>query len=510
MSLIKATTPTSAGFAQAFDLSGFVEHNLAMERDTKVKDLARREKLAKSMMVFDPKGMMPNHINVLSQLNKEYVEYVGENEVAIMNPGENMKAYQGKIALENEMKTLAAGSIQMNQDYNRALPIMLQDKSFTNPENSLFMEGLTAEGTVEQWREGNLMQPVMEGLQRNYMVDEDAIIDTLHSRYIKDIEGMDKTSDPDFYLNTVTERLSTKEADSYLRGLYGERSRDGGDLRGEYKTFEDFKETMVGRIVTDTSTSYVKKDDDDDDAGQEKWDIAFQGLDDPRTHIAGETSVIDDEIYGTYDEKAKEKAQKNTAAGKQGGIPMKESSKAYRLKQSQSYAPNTESGGGTSITLDIDKAINLTTGKAEDIPKSVNKMKVMQVGLFNIATQTIAMPRKGQADLIIAAGDPIPKRDEEDFSMSQEDYDEMLENKTEEQEMAKVYASSNPLDLIEHMSMEEILKLTSKEGTTNKMLLVDYSLVHEILAGVFDQKVDRKGAYQQERNEYLYGNQKAY
>ena len=55
----------------------------------------------------------------------------------------------------------------------------------------------------------------------------------------------------------------------------------------------------------------------------------------------------------------------------------------------------------------------------EELPKAVNKMKVMQVATYNVADSVIEIPRKGQGNLVIQAGQPLPDRWDEDFDVNE-------------------------------------------------------------------------------------------
>jgi hypothetical protein len=343
----------------------------------------------------------------------------------------------------------------------------------------------------------------MTNLQRNYMVDENQILQTLKKDFMTKVQELDRTSDPDFYIKTARQQLAGDEADSFLQGLWGAKTRDGGDIRHKYQTYENFKETMLDRVVIEEDLSYVKKPTTTEEKPTQtdlKAQYSFQPVSSAHTYSAGTTTVLDEATYAGMKPKEQARAHRREDKGKDGGLPKIEKSKQYRLKQDKTYNINVETGGGITITADLDDAFNLTTGSTEELPKSVNKMKVLQVGTFNIAQQAIEISRVDQDPLIVPKGHPLPDRWDEDFDVTAGEW-KVITDKTRPEEKAKVYASSNPLDLMEHMEMEEIMELITREGTTNKMLLVDYSEIHNLVAGVYGEATGKD--YNAERNDYL-------
>ena len=101
--MIKALTPTSAGFAQVFDTSGSLQP--LIQRRAEMTD-----KLNKTRLNYNPEGLYDEDIPAYQQLMAEYDNYVSDNHNAILNSSENMEVWRGKRKLENEIKNFIAGS----------------------------------------------------------------------------------------------------------------------------------------------------------------------------------------------------------------------------------------------------------------------------------------------------------------------------------------------------------------------------------------------------------------
>jgi len=514
MGYLKATTPTSAGFAQAFDSSSFAIEAQEEKKYQRQLNLRKQDKLEQSMMKYNPKGMYKNHLPGYQKAMQAYTTYVMENNEALMNPSANLEIHQQKLDMESQIKNIVAGSLQMNQEIGKAQPMVLGNERYISGKNTDYMNQIDEYiPSVEELLRGDAFIQVMQGLDRNKLVDEPALIAKASQLVMKEgmLTGFYETGD--VKSETVSKSIDEEAFNSLTEKQWNLQNPDAQDLRDEYGSLENMRESWRNQMVEEKVTSYKNeriRKDETKTASDAKVDASFTAIPDAYTFSAGTTTVLDDEVWATYDDKDKEKAQARTTKGKDGGVPMITKSRQYRLGQSGTYAVNTESGGGTSIVTDIDRAYNLSTGTNEELPKAINKMKVLQIAMYNVVNDdaVVELKRKGQGPLVIPAGHPIPKYSEEDFAMSKKEFKSIIDNKTKSTELAKVYASSNPLELLEHMSEEEIMELIKREGSTNKMLLVDYTMIHGDLMGVFDERTKTPGAYNQQRALHL--NQKLY
>ena len=487
MAGIKALTPTSAGLAQVFDTSQYVE-------EKKQSKAQQRDRLNKTMLQYNPKGLMRNHVGAYQKLLEEYQGFVSQNHSNLINSSENMEVWQKKLSYENEIKNFVAGSTQMNQNYSQALPMVLKDDSYINPENEQFLEDLQKEATVEQFRNGDLFVPVLKELDRNYLVNEDKLLASARELMSAETE-LELGGEPGFDVIRTTQRLDNEAFNEWVNKKFNEKSRDGGDIRNRYGDEDTFRQSIEDRIVEQEKVSYSRQPQvKTEDAPSPRDQVAFQPLSSPKTYVAAPITVTDTDVEAT----------RRQRLGKD-PMPTKESTVQYQLRETDAYAINAEPKGGITITTQVPTAYNLSTGKYEDIPKAMNSMKVLQVGMYNIANETITVKRKGQPDLIVQEGQPIPDRWNDDVDMTDDEWYTLL-GKTTETEMAKAFVSTTPLELMEQIGIEETRKLIEKEGSSNKMVLIDYSEVHEDVAGAYGRAT--KLDYNLERNDYLTKNRK--
>ena len=177
MGYLKATTPTSAGFAQAFDSSSFAIEAQEEKKYQRQLNLRKQDKLEQSMMKYNPKGMYKNHLPGYQAAMKAYNAYVMENNEALMNPSANVEIHQGKLDMENQIKNIVAGSIQMNQEVGKAQPMVLGNERYISGKNTDYMNQIDEYvPSVEELLRGDAFIPVMQGLDKNRLVDETAII----------------------------------------------------------------------------------------------------------------------------------------------------------------------------------------------------------------------------------------------------------------------------------------------------------------------------------------------
>jgi hypothetical protein len=135
--MIRPTTPTSAGFAQAFD-SSQVWHRDIPEFTNKVN---------------------------------EYYGYISENYDALKNKTRNLDKYYKMRGMENELMNFSVASKAMGQNVDKAQKLMLdKPELYDTPENRALIDGII---TGSAYGEGGLAQGYKErtALNNSFMKD---------------------------------------------------------------------------------------------------------------------------------------------------------------------------------------------------------------------------------------------------------------------------------------------------------------------------------------------------
>jgi len=483
--LVKATTPTSAGLAQVFDLSGFAEQAKEQQKERKQERLMQRERLNKTMLHYDPKGLMRNHVGAYQKLMEGYQKYVADNHSQLINSSENMEVWQGKTALENEIKSFTAGSMQMNQDFYRAGPMVLKDDSFINAENEAAMAGYLKEGTVEQFREGTLFQPIMQNLNRNYLVDEDKLVDSAREFLAPETE-LELGAEPGFDATRVTNRLDQKAFDTWSFETYNQKNRDGGDLRNKFKTLEEFQESISDRIVETEKVTYSRQRQEttkDPTLLEKKEANAI-------SKVEGGSGILAQ--YGretaqpTYDD-----------AGKMSGTEyVSGTAQPTELYATDVYSVTAPTGKtGLQFTAQLKKGIDTRTGKEEDFPEGVTNFEVDKVAWMyrNTGTTKISIPTSDGGVQTVGPGEFLPNRNEIDPKMSALAWEQItLLHGLEQEQSARVRTVSDPSDLEQYVlsnidtlrgefgkekTKEELMKHMTHESKERQWSIVPYGWV---------------------------------
>ena len=494
MGSFKALTPTSAGFAQVFDLSGIAEGAKERRLERKKDRTAKQARLDKTMLHYDSKGLMTNHVPLYQELMEEYQGFMQDHNAELVSPGDHLTLQKERTQKENEIRDFISGSMQMNQDVGRVMPMVRTNDSYINPENEDMLDGYLAPATREQYESGNLFQPVMKNLNRNYLVDEEGLMDEakdyLKSKdeWVENIElGMDATR--------TTEKLDREAFDEWAIKKYNGQNRDGGDLRGRYETIEEFKQSIEDRLVPKEDVSYSRQRQETQTKPTEadrKREYAIQDRDQSNAYTHSSVS-------------------RTTPTGKKSWtgtvkVETKNQDVSLRLYGKNTYGFNTPSGNGAAIKVQVPQAYNLTTGQVEEVPESANNMYVTEVSdmYMNESGADILIPLRNGGNYVVKPGDPLPDRYNDDFKVD----DRQWEKKKAlciEKEMATAYVSTDKLDFLENagenLSGDQVMALLSRESKTAQIMLVEHGFVNDALTGVLGVRmgVDYK-TYRQNRN----------
>lgn len=486
MAYFKPTTPTSAGLAQVFDTSSYKEEERA---DAKEERLRMQERLNKTQLQYDPRGMHKSHIPAYQKLMNEYLQFIGNNETKLLNAGENTQTWLQKQQLENQIKNVVAGSIQYNQDLGNGLKMTLNNESYMNPDNEKMVDTLdNIIWTKDQVLDGTAYMPVQSNLKRNYMVDERQIVADLQKKVIGDTELI---QGGEYDIKRVSGMLDSEAADEYLFGLYNSGTRDGGDIRSKYKTPEEFARHMKSQVVTGIEEQYIRNPEaKEPTATDRKVATSFSPVSVQNTYVAMPRTTTTTTKGGFL------RSDKTTSTT---------STEQVRLQSNGAYALNTDKGGGTTITVQIPEAYDLGKNTELTMEKAYTTLKVLDVAQYRFAEEAIELQRDDGGIDIIQPGEPLPDKFSGYSKMTPEAW-RRAEAKTMREEMARAVGGDRTMNLIAELGYEQAMEILQKEGGQVDIFLVPYNKVAEALANEYDKQVGIEGAYYAQRDQYLNSN----
>jgi hypothetical protein len=446
--MIKSLTPTSAGFAQVFDTSGFVQQ-------VKQTRQQRREKLNKDMLHYDPSGLKPEHIKAYQGLMQEYQDYVAENHSKLLNSSENMETWRGKQGLENEIKNFIAGSTNMNKDYLGGLNMTLTHKKYINEENEKLMEQYNKEITVEDFREGNAFFPVMKSLNRNTEIDIPQIADRIFKTIASEVPGADPETMSkmaaegiDLYAIAQEYKYDPAKLDAIIQGYYSGKDELGGDIRHDYETVEEFKEAISPFLKTEGETRLMAKPRDpqakEPTAAQKKAQFAITPGKFGGTITAGYTDVVVAPRKGRAGRLGKTEEIEQPTTGQFG----------VRAEQSLDYDP-------VRIKTQLDDAWNMSYNRSEDFAGSTSDVIVTESGMMhrNVSEADVEITMANGKPYKIPQGGFLPDvwNDKRFGDQAKAQVNAYMQNSRmlEYGEFAKAYALKDAVSLLKEMGYDD-------------------------------------------------------
>ena len=175
MPIIQATTPTKAGWAQAFDTSG-VAQIAAQERDRKNK------RLQELLTEYDTRGIWDRDTEYVQGKIQEVNDFAMKNSKELANPSKNMKTWQQFQKMQSDVKNSVVYSIGAKEKFDKA------NQSYNNSKFGMYMTDNNRDNlfayastpTAEQYADKSAFDDPMKGF--------DANLDIRHQDYV-DIAG---------------------------------------------------------------------------------------------------------------------------------------------------------------------------------------------------------------------------------------------------------------------------------------------------------------------------------
>ena len=249
--IIKPLTDISKGGAQVFDVSGVAD----LQRHKDAKKNAEIEKLMANSLNYDPTGLYREDVSIYKDMMEEYQTWIGDNNEALLNPGENIEIWQEKQFKENRLKNYVAFSKNKNTQIDAATKMSMSDPKYMRDDNlsNLANVGATSQADFDS---GLTSSNYITDLNRNYTDLKDnyqyaAIVEDALGKVIeKTMPGreVDKDGIRGMMMGTTTSvdlpRDMVKEA---LTDLFNTNKPEGRDLTHKYRNEED----PIGAFVDD-------------------------------------------------------------------------------------------------------------------------------------------------------------------------------------------------------------------------------------------------------------------
>jgi len=421
--IVRPLTDISKGAAQVFDVSGVAD----LQREKDAKKNADMEKLMANSLNYDPSGLYREDVTVYKDMMQDYQKWIGENNEALLNPGENIDVWQEKQFKENRIKNYASGSKNKNAQFNSATQMALQDKKWNNPENTSYLVGIGST-SQDDFDKGEGFFNVFDGLARNSDTDmlkyaglvEKQMADIGKKVKPEEAEGMPgyiKFGEDTYY------SYNEEEVKALLDVFWSrKRSAEAGDLHSDYKDSEDpfqafYEDTMaLVRKRGESGESWTKKSAD----GK-----APKGAYVAQPQLGSSQTIVETGGGITY---TKDQIKQAGRTGKElsaglgtYGAGLATVNQGYSVGEDKSKAGTTKGqvmrvdGMGLTIDLPPRGATNITTGKPilGDESHVFKKSQVTEFGNYWWAVKDVIIPIIGDKgneieSITIETGSPIP------------------------------------------------------------------------------------------------------
>src|SRR6056297_1127020 len=369
--MLRPLTNIESGWAQAFDSSGMAD---AFRQNRRRKEKA----LEANIEQFDPSTIWwRDQEKFIEQVNG-YNKFISDNYDALLNKSQNLDTWRKMKSLENQIKSFAAGSKQMEQEVRRRQNLMLDNpEEYGTEENRDFISGVITGEAYEG------------GLQNAY--DNGEAFNTMRLKeFNKNIRF-----DPRFMTKTIEEKIATPgQPESTVMGDY-ERIRtpleyddeelnkliagwwENGDIynsshaiKDRFGTIGEYKRYLMDRIQKEKYED--RRYYGEDEGGDREFTPSQITISDPKEMYFGATE------YGI---RYKEKTKESRFLGM--GIKTVETEKADDAVMNL-YVPQGVEIQGTMANIDITGTISgydMSTGKvSRDLLGDTENLQITGAG----------------------------------------------------------------------------------------------------------------------------------
>jgi hypothetical protein len=244
--MIRPTTGTEAGLAQAFDTS-MIYKTLAEEKERKKKEFEKNYKQ------FDPSTVWYRDLPEFSRMVKNYNNFLAENYDALSDKMNNLETWQEVRNMETELLNFVAGSKQMEQMVNRAQNLTFSNPKYDTKENQDLLAGIISGsgyegGLVGGYESGEAHNSsFMNQFNKNIYLDTSQMTKTLRGIGTPDIKGIESVSKDGKTAMIVPISYDEDKIDEFVAEWWekGDGENTSRDIQQKYGDIISFKESVM-------------------------------------------------------------------------------------------------------------------------------------------------------------------------------------------------------------------------------------------------------------------------
>jgi hypothetical protein len=490
MPIIQATTPTKAGWAQAFDTSGIA--GLAIKQKEK-----RAKKLQDLLVEYDTKGIFTRDIPEVQRQISEVQNFAMEHSKELANPSQHMDVWREFQDKQSRVKNTVTYSIGAKEQFDKANRMYhAENGKYLTEANAAALEAYATTPTSEQYGDLSAFGDPSKGFERNVELDfndyrkivDNAWTDTPPEATGEAIEGTNK------YIYKEGKQLDMEKLEKALRVKWEKSGLESGDLQHTYKDkggFDAFVEDAIAMSADPTSYGLAATPAEGEISSaeakaQRKAETAWLQVD-------KSSQSITEEIGGYQEIEDKEGRVTTT------WVPQPEGDWADAQNVVTHYGPMLVGGAGMvageRYIMDgsIRKGMNAQTGKPieNNDGANVKQQLIKEIGDYKYVHTDFdidATDKKGNATKIrFEKGTYMPDLDAmlEDKALTPGQYDDAVKKmaaRTRTEKAAFVFASTSKVSLWD-MPEEDFENYMKDKSAGQSWAVVPYESVEAWLDG---------------------------
>ena len=463
MPIVQPTTPTSQGFAQAFDTSGLVQI-AAAEREKKNKALQQ------AIADYDTKGAWRRDMPEIQRQIREVQDFAMKNAEAIANPSQNIETYQKFKDMQNKVKGTVTYSMAAKEQFDKGMQMYLSGNGryMTDRNRDILYAYQNAPSredydTMVAWDDPSKYfdRMVPDGLMNGVVQQA--------SRLVKDTppEMGDQLAEG-LYAVTKGKALDKNELAEAMLPLFNSKTVEGQDLRYLYGEGPEAEARFLDDVAAGVNTSpeyatartavRTEKEEKAKTARELAAENAVKLVDRSR-HFTIEP------IYAGGDAERNRPYQGANDKGKKSSVQNYQLGTAGGTNNTMMFA------GDISVTKPITEGQDMVTGKMMDVGDG--KKYKYQIPLerdrylqaksdFNFEY----INEKGdKVRNVFKKGEAVPDfyRMYQDGKIGKNDYYNIAD-KIEDEDGYLVYASTEAIDYFDLAEGEDVMKIVKERG----------------------------------------------
>jgi len=471
--MIKATTPTQAGFAQVFDTSGIVQY--AAQKKAQRQELIQKERLE-----YDPKGIFRRDIPQLQKMHNELSNYISSNPEAFSNPSDNLEQWQTAENMKNRIRNFVELSKGLKEEVNNGSK-QLSNEKWLNDDNEKMLANTYA---VPDYNDiESAFGFTSSAFRRNTDIDWDQYIGVTENTAIDTISAADAKNMPDKYIVSKGKVYDKDLVVEALAPMMNKKSIQSEDIRYEYgDDVNKFAEDVIAMADKGTTLQVASKASDKAGSlADRKAEFAVTSTDTSNA-ISSKGNAYG---YTTEVQDGRKTTTKNESRSADVGS---ESRYMYNIN-----APIALGG------FKISEGINMDTGEVftESKAKGYDDFVVTEIGEYRVSTQPIKLTLKGSnTPTTFHPGEALPPIEELQESDT-DDYglyvssEGMSNDVAPYTEMAYGFASDGKMDFFELSEGQSTTDFIQSKGYQGNHVMIPLDLVESRLEGAVGYKTGK-------------------